>query len=159
MLNLQRSVKTIVYAITKRWMVIPFSYSYLFHQVSLSNLLRLHYAALCCCQMQRTVGHFLRYCLKHFLSTPPILSRALSFSLPLFLNTSQPAGAKCMHLAEDVFLDLLIYMGVKLLWCMRLQCVGMRRHLRHAGVQSSSARSRGRAREQAGSGGSAEIGQ
>lgn len=45
-----------------------------------------------------------------------IYIRSLSFTAcPLFLNTSKAALAKCMHLAEDVFLDLLIYMGVKLL--------------------------------------------
>lgn len=33
----------------------------------------------------------------------------------LFLNTSRAALAKCMHLVDDVYLDLLIYMGVKLL--------------------------------------------
>lgn len=45
-----------------------------------------------------------------------IHSHSLSFiTCPLFLNTTQTVLAKYMHLAEDVFLSLMIYMGVKLL--------------------------------------------
>ena len=39
----------------------------------------------------------------------------------LLLKTIQPALPKCMHLAENIFLNVLIYMWVKLLWCMGLK--------------------------------------
>lgn len=53
----------------RRRIVLSCSYSYLFHQVSLSDLLWLHYPVLCCCQLQ--LPHCFRNCQKTFPSNPP----------------------------------------------------------------------------------------